>query len=181
MNKRILITALTLVAVLATVALAQQGHGRRAPRADRECRGPEARLEYMAEVLELTEEQQASIETIHEAAREEKVELKKSMARLRNEMEGEMLKDSPSEKTLIDLTEKLGAIRTEMNVLKVKTRIAVRALLTEDQQDQMMLMQRRHGRKDGRGRGHYPGCHSGRNHDCGLGYAPMCDVRESKI
>jgi len=181
MNKRILITTLTLVALLATVALAQQGRGRRAPQCNTENRGPEARLDYMAEILELTDAQQVSIEKIHDAAREQQVDLKKSMARLRNEIEGEMLKDSPSEKTLVELTEKVGAIRTEMSVIKVETRMAVRAQLTEDQQDKMMLMNKRHGRKGGRGQRGHQECRSSGNHGCGLGCAPSADVQEDKI
>lgn len=181
MNKRILITTLTLVALLATVALAQQGRGRRASQCNIENRGPEARLEHMAEMLELTDDQQVSIEKIHDDAMEQRVDLQKSMARLRNEIDGEMLKDTPSEQTLVELTEKLGAIRTEMSVIRVETRLAVRALLTEDQQDRMMLMNKRHGRADGRGRGGFPGCRSGRNHGYGQGFAPSADAQEDKI
>ncbi len=67
-----------------------------------------------------------------------------------------MLKDDPSEKILVDLTEKMGASRTRLQVNRLQARLAVRKLLTEEQRDQMMLMdgQGRHGRQEaGRGRG----------------------------
>ncbi len=101
MNKRILITTLALVALLTVSALAQQGHGRRASTGMHMGHDQDTRLEYLAEVLDLTDDQQASMEKIHDEARLQQVDLKKSMARLKNEIEGEMLKDEPSEKTLV--------------------------------------------------------------------------------
>ena len=39
-----------------------------------------------------------------DTGRQESAELRKDMMRLRNELEGEMLKDEPSEKAVLDLT-----------------------------------------------------------------------------
>ena len=151
---------IALVAVLAATALAQPG---RAPRARAggpgHCdMGPGWRLERMAEVLDLTEAQQTAIAELQEKARDQAVELRKDLARLRNQKHGEMLKDTPSEKTLVELTEKMGEIRTKLQVQRMQTRLAVREQLTAEQRDQMLLMGPRHGGRGGRGG---PGCDGG--------------------
>jgi len=156
MNTRItLLIALILVAALAATAMAQPGQGRRAGRGHGhdgpEGGGSEMRLERMAAHLDLTEAQKTAIETVHEQARKDSAELRKQLARLQNERRGEMLADEPSESNLVDLIEKMGEVRTKMQVMRLKTRLAVRDQLTEDQRDQFMLMQKhgRHGGHDG--------------------------------
>ncbi len=145
---------ITMVAALAATALAQPG---RAPRAGGraggpgQCEmGPGPRLERMAEVLDLTEAQQTAIADLHEKTRAEATELRKELARLRNQKHGEMLKDDPSEKTLVSLTEKMGEVRTRLQVQRLETRLAVREQLTAEQRDQMLLMGPRHGKRGGR-------------------------------
>jgi len=141
---------ITMVAALAATALAQPG---RAPRAGGpgQCEmGHGMRLERMAEVLDLSEAQQTAIADLREKARAGATELRKELARLRNEKHGEMLKDDPSEKTLVELTEKMGKVRTELQVQRLETRLAVREQLTAEQRDQMLLMGPRHGKRGGR-------------------------------
>lgn len=154
MNRRTLLMGLTLVTMLAATALAQPGpRGRQhQDRPDRGA-GPEFRLERLAERLDLTDQQQEAIAAIQEEARKAGRDLHKELARLQNQRRGEMLEDNPSEKTLVDLTEQMGAIKTKLQVHRLKTRLAVQAQLTEEQRDQMMLMNHRRG-----GRGERFGC-----------------------
>ncbi len=114
--------------------------------------GPGHRLEMMAQRLDLSEEQQSSIKKIHEDGRSAGLEKRKELMRLRNEMKGEMLKDNPSEKAVLAINSKMGALKTEMKALRLKTRLAVREELTPQQRDQMLVM---HGPG---GRGGHKGC-----------------------
>jgi len=140
MNTRqtLIITALA-VALLATTAFAQPSRGPRGEGfAAPELPGFGPRHDHL-DLLDLSEEQETSIEAIRDQARDQGVELRKQQARLRNEIEGEMLADEPSQKTLIDLTEQLGALRTQLQVIRLKARLAVRAELTAEQRDRLML------------------------------------------
>ncbi len=154
------LTLSVLVLAFAAAALAQgpqnrfgQGRGRQGE--------PGLRLEMLAEKLELTEEQVAAIEKIQETGREKATELRKDMMRLRNELEGEMLKDEPSEKTALQLVEKIGGLRTEMQAGRMQVRLEVRGLLTPEQRDRMLMMEQGSRRGEGRRGGH------GRGNRCG--------------
>ncbi len=132
--------------------------------------GPGHRLEMMAKRLDLSDDQQASIKKIFEDGRKDGLEKRKELMRLRNEMQGEMLKDTPSEKTVLSINDKMGALKTEMKALRLKTRLAVRQELTPEQRDQMLAMgghggQGGFGKKGGRG-GHHSQCGSKRFGDC---------------
>ena len=153
---------LGLIAVLvsgAAVANAQssgnhQGKGMKMRGGQEMSMGKADRMDRMAERLELTEEQQASIEKIKEGSREKGLQIHKEILRLKNEMKGEMLKDSPSQKSLLSLNEKLGDLKTEMQANRLKTRLAVREQLTPEQRDKMLVMGengRKHGRRSGKG------------------------------
>ena len=146
MKKQTIITVLCL-ATLATVAVAQSGRGPSScftPQA--EGFSPTRHLDRMAEVLDLTGEQRTAIEDLRDQGRQQGVELRKEVARLQNRIDGEMLADDPSTKTLVDLTEKIGALRTQLQVIRLKTRLAVRDQLTSEQQDKWLLMGEKHGR-----------------------------------
>ncbi len=167
-------TTLTVVMILAAVLAAStalaQGPGRGGRGGHGPMFGPGAGDELppmMVERLDLSEDQQAAIAEIRAKARAEGIELRKEMLRLRNELQGEMLKDEPSEKTLVDLTERMGELRTRMQVQRVKTRLAVRQQLTPEQRDRMLMMGAgRHGAFGPGGRG--PGMR-GQGH-CGGGF-----------
>ena len=144
MSKRSLIIITAAVASLCLVqAAAAQGQSLFASRGDHD---GTPRLERLTGLLDLSEEQEEAIEAIQEQARAEGVELKKQQARLRNEIEGELLADQPSESKLVRLTEELGALRTQLQVIRLKARLAVRAELTDEQRDQLVLMGGRGGR-----------------------------------
>ena len=157
------ITVLVLGA--ASLALAQghgmgQGHGKGKGQGI----GHGMPMQAMLTRLDLNEEQQAAIEKIHEEAQAKQQETRKDLMRLRNELEGELLKDEPNEKTALELTGRIGELRTTQQQNRLATRLAVRELLTPEQRDKMLLMHDRHGR-GGRHQGHM-GRHGGRGHGC---------------
>jgi len=123
-------------------------------------------LEAMFSRLELNEEQQAAITKIHDDAQAKHLENRKEMMRLRNELEGELLKDEPDEKAALELTEKIGDLRTVQQQDRLAVELAVREQLTPEQRDKMLLMHGGHGRGNGRGHG---GRHQGHGCDKGCG------------
>jgi Spy/CpxP family protein refolding chaperone len=167
------IVAVALVATMVTSALAQSGRAPRAQRGEREMMEPgERQLERMTERLDLTEAQQTTIQKLQTESRRQALELRKEMARLRNEIQGEMLKDKPAERTVVQLHEKLGELQTKLKVHRVKTRLAIREQLTPEQRDQMLLQgdgrggSPRRGGQGGQGREgfcclHGPACQDG--------------------
>jgi len=166
-------TTFTLYAVVSLLviglgAAAAQGVGKgQGARGD--CDGPrsEMRMARMAEHLELSEEQVKAIEAVREESREAGRALHKDMARVRNEMQGERLKDQPSQKALLDLNAKLGELRTEVQAERIKMRFAVREQLTEEQQDKMLSLGEFGGRGHKGGRQGRGGCEGERG--CGSG------------
>ncbi len=171
------VAVFTIILASAGLATAQgsrngkgMGQGQGAGWADGDF-GPGHRIEMMAQRLDLSEEQVAAITKIHEDSRKDGLEKRKELMRLRNEMQGEMLKDSPSEKTVLSINDKMGALKTEMKALRLKSRLAVREELTPEQRDQMLMMGG-HGGKGGRkghgGRGGFSNC-NGPRHGGGMG------------
>ncbi len=146
--------------------------------------GPGHRIEMMTKHLGLSEKQQAAITGIFEDGRKTGLESRKKLMRLRNELQGEMLKDNPSEKTILGLNEEMGKLKTEMRAVRLKTRLAVREELTLEQRDQMLMMGgpgNKGGHHGSRGKG---GPGSGARHGCGNGpgmgqrFSPDCPNNE---
>ena len=155
------VSLLSLLIIGAGVANAQ-GFGRgqgRGMGGDFDGPRSEMRLERMAAFLELTEAQVVSITAIRDENRAKGLQLQKEMMVLRNEKQGEMMKDDPSEKTLLALNEKMGALRTKLSAQRITGRLAIREQLTDEQRDQMLLMGGFDG--SGRGRGAKGGCFGG--------------------
>ncbi|MBK6901151.1 MAG: Spy/CpxP family protein refolding chaperone [bacterium] len=125
-----IITALILV--MAAAAWAQPG---RAPRGPGDQAGPDRMLAR----LDLTETQTAAIAKIRDEARERGRETRKEILRLRHELQGIMMQDTPDAAAAERLVEKMGALRTEQQVRRLQTRLAIRAQLTPEQRDRMPL------------------------------------------
>jgi Spy/CpxP family protein refolding chaperone len=152
---------IAVTSLVVTDLMAQSGRKPRVQRLEsdeREMIEPgQMRIERMTQRLNLTQEQQTAVAELHESARVKSMDLRKQIERVRHELKGEMLKDSPNERTVIQLTEQLGKLRTDLQVNRVKTRLAVRAQLTPEQRDKMILMHRsgsrfdRHGAEGRRG------------------------------
>lgn len=155
----ILLSLAATVLVFAAAAMAQgpggcSGHGRGGDF------GHGHRLEMLTEKLELTEEQVAAITEIREAGQAKGLELHKEMKRLRNELEGEMLKDEPTEEAALGLVGKIGALQTEIQSNRLENRLEVRRQLTAEQRDKMLLMGESFaGGRGQRGVGHRAGPH----------------------
>ena len=148
-----------LVVGIATLAMAQgpgQGRGGRGGLGDGES-GPEMRWEKMAQRLDLSAEQTEAIAEIREKGRSKNLEMRKELRLLRHEKSGEMLKDDPATKTVLGLTTKIGELRTEMQVNRMRDRLEVRKVLTPQQRDKMLLLDEGRGGRGGRqksGAGH---------------------------
>ena len=117
------------------------------------------RLEMLTERLELTEDQVTTIEGIHAAGREKNLELRKELMQLNHDLQGEMMKDDPSENSALGLVKKIGAVKTEVEANRLQARLEVRKQLTPEQRDKMLVLRERfHGGKGGKGgRGHRGG------------------------
>ena len=171
-----MVVAVTVLLV-AGVALAQGGQGKGA-RMNGNCdgdgpHGPRGgkgnRIERLAERLDLTDEQKTAIEGIHEETQAANQALAKETRLLKHELEGELLKDEPSEKTVLELNEKLGELRTQRKANGLKAKLAVRDELTPEQRDKMLAVGDRFGRKGGQGRGRGQGAGRGCGGDCDRG------------
>jgi Spy/CpxP family protein refolding chaperone len=110
----------------------------------------------MARQLDLNEDQIQAIQEIHEKTKDQGLALRKELMRLKNDLRGEMLKDDPSEKTVLSLNEKMGELKTQLKANRLKARLEVREQLTPQQQDKMLLLGDGPGRL-GRDKGrHFP-------------------------
>lgn len=179
-GRRALALALLVITMAATPALAQRegrfGGGRAADAAgaadlDDAGFGCDGRFgDRLARRLDLDDGQREAIAKIHAAGRERDLPLRKELRRLRHELKGEMMKDTPSEKAVQDLAARIGQARTSLQAGRLSDRLAVRAQLTEQQRDRMLAMggagDGQRGRRDG-------GRHGGWNRP-GRG-APECD------
>jgi Spy/CpxP family protein refolding chaperone len=148
-----LIAALTLTAGLAAAKPGTgQGNGRFAD-FDRDFEGRGFFGPRMAAALDLTDDQVAAIEALREEHRASLTDKRKDMMRLRNELQGLMLEDDVDEKKVMDLTRKVGDMRTDLKLARTEMRLKVHELLTDEQRDKMMLMKAKHGGpKGGKGR-----------------------------
>ena len=166
--------AVTAVAVFALSGFAlAQGPGAGGGRGGGRGPGPQAwsvddaparGIERLAARLDLSEDQVKAITAIQEESRAKNQTLRKDLLRLQHDLRGEMLKDAPDEKTAAGLVEKIGDLRTQMQINRLNTRLAVRQQLTPEQRDKMLLSDGgpRRGERGGRwGRGarhgHGPG------------------------
>ncbi|MFH1279477.1 MAG: Spy/CpxP family protein refolding chaperone [Candidatus Eisenbacteria bacterium] len=119
------------------------------------------RIERLAARLDLTDEQKEKMEGIHERGRAEMDKLRKEMMRAKHDLRGEFLEDEPNAGNLKALTKKIGDLRTQMDLMRLDQRLAIRDLLTPEQRDEMFFSGGPgHGPRgrcravDGRDRGH---------------------------
>ena len=121
-----------LILVVAAAAWAQPGPGPRG-------RGGDEFPSRLLERLDLTEAQSTAIAKIRDEARERGRETRKQMMRLRHELQGIMMQDQPDAAAAEKLIEKMSEMRTEQQVRRMQTRLAVRDQLTPEQRDRMPL------------------------------------------
>jgi Spy/CpxP family protein refolding chaperone len=128
-------------------------------------------LERIAEKLELTDEQIARIEEIRDAAKPKRAELRKRVLRLQNSLQGELLEDDPDKVAALELVASIGEATTELRKLALEERLEMRAVLTDEQRDELMSMRPGFGRGDGKQRGQRSGRGAGRG--AGQGNGPV--------
>lgn len=117
----------------------------------------------LARRLELTDAQQDAIAKIFEAGRARDLPLRKQVRLLRHDLQGEMMKDDPSEKAVLALSKQVGDLRSQLQAGRLLDRLAMRKLLDEDQRDKLMMMG---GMRGGFGPGGFgPGMRGQRLHD----------------
>ena len=132
------ITAVAVAAALAwNASPADAGRGKMGFRPGGGLEG--SRMERMAERLDLTEDQQKSIEKIHDDGRSEMAALQKRIAKAKLELKSEMLNDKPDASNLRMLTKKIGDLKTEKQLMRLEHRIAMREIMTEEQREMMFL------------------------------------------
>ncbi len=112
---------------------------------------------FLLDRLDLSDEQRQQIDTLREKGRREALALRKQLLRLRNELHGEMLQDTPDADKVTRLARKIGDVKTQLRVHRLEQRLAVRKLLTPEQRDELLLMLARHGRRGGGAMGCMPG------------------------
>jgi Spy/CpxP family protein refolding chaperone len=143
-TRTIIILSMILLMAAATFAAAQpgsRGEGRRGAAGDAPFAG------RLCDKLNLSEEQQATIDGIREQSREQSLETRKQIKRLQNDLEGLMLEDAPDTGDVAALVRRIGELRTDQQVRRMETRLAVRSQLTDEQRDKMIAMGgKRHGR-----------------------------------
>ena len=163
-------TATILVLAVSGLALAQGPHGGgKGDCSQARCDGDGPGIERMAARLDLNEEQVKVVTDLQEQSRQKNEALRKDMLRLRNELQGELLKDTPDTKAAKGLVAKIGDLRTQMQQNRMETRLAVRQQLTPEQRDKMLMMGEGHGERGGRGARGGCGSHGGQGRHGGCG------------
>ncbi|RPJ42744.1 MAG: periplasmic heavy metal sensor, partial [Candidatus Latescibacterota bacterium] len=101
-------------------------------------------IEHLAMRLDLTDDQKTQIEKMRSADKSKIVDFRKELMRAHHELGGELLKDEPDASKAKKLTERIGELRTDMQLLRLEHRLALRKVLTAEQRDRLLLMG--HGR-----------------------------------
>lgn len=99
----------------------------------------------------LNDDQRKAIEKIRTDGQDAMLSARKEMMRLRHAMQGEMLKDDLDAGAIRKLVEKMGDLRTQMQLQRLEQRLAIRKLLTPEQRDRAMLRQGHRGDRGPRG------------------------------
>ncbi len=136
-------TAIIGLCALAVSGAVAQAQAQRGARFNQDVQRP--RFERLAENLGLTQDQLDKLKELREQGFSQMAELRKEMARVQNDMRGEMLKDNPSEDALKKLVTKKSDIRARMEMARIEHRLAMRDILTEEQRDKLMMFRGRGG------------------------------------
>ena len=107
----------------------------------------EKRMERMAEVLELSEDQQTQIRALHEAARAENEPLREQLAAGHEKVQELGRADLIDEQAIRDLLASQVDAKTAMIVSRAKVRSETMKLLTPEQRELAEKLEPRHGPK----------------------------------
>lgn len=150
MTRRITLTiGLALAALLVAPAAfaCGPGHGRG--------HGPggpdgEPMLARMAKHLDLTEDQQARIKALHEAAKPEREALEAALDTLREEMHALWQAETPDEGAILAKQAEMDPLRQQLRAQHVRLRLAVHALLTPEQREKARASRGQRGERFGK-------------------------------
>jgi Spy/CpxP family protein refolding chaperone len=164
------LAALCLIMGLAAAAAAQPGRGPDGGRGDGfgpdggrgDGFGPGAHMGRLWERLDLTPEQRDKMAKLRETGQAEGLALRKDLMRLRHELRGEMLKDAPEGRAVEQFAARIGELQGKLQAHRLRQRLALRALLTPEQRDRLLLLEAQRGPRGDRsgqrgGRDHRPG------------------------
>lgn len=153
-----------LVMIPASAALSQPGTSRsdRGPGEAGSRRGGPGLHQRMPRAamrgLDLTDAQKEQIAEIRKGGEAARTDLQKQLARLRNEMRGEMLEDTPDRRKIVSLAERIGDVQTKLGVHRAEQMLAMREVLTPEQRDRWLTRSERmrgpHGMRGKGGRMH---------------------------
>jgi len=166
------LAALCLVLGLAAAAAAQPGPGPGGPGGRGDGAGPGERMGRMWERLDLTPEQREQLGKLREEGRAEGMDLRKELMRLRNELQGEMLKDAPDAGAVEQFAARIGEAQGKLQAHRLRHQLAMRGLLTPEQRDRLLTLRGERGpRGEGRGArgGHFGRAGRGARHFSGPG------------
>mgnify|MGYP003572801527 CR=1 FL=1 len=182
--KRMTITAAVaiLIASFATVAAAGDRRGR-----GHHKKGD--RIMKLLGKLDLTAEQQVAIEKIRNEARAEMTPLFEEVRELKDEMREEWGTTAPDEERILDLHKQIHAIKGQLGVLRIETRMDTLNVLTAEQREDLASLkaerrakraERRADRKGKKGNKRGNGKRSGkrgRGFDQGMSVDPSLSAR----
>jgi Spy/CpxP family protein refolding chaperone len=137
-------TAIIGLCALAVSGAVTAAYAQRGARLNQDVQRP--RLERFADELGLSQEQMDQLKELREQGFSQMADFRKDMARVDNEMRGEMLKDNPSADVMRKLVAKRSDLRGKMEMMRIEHRLAMRDILTEEQRDKMMMFRGRGGR-----------------------------------
>jgi Spy/CpxP family protein refolding chaperone len=160
-------TAIIGLCALAVSGAVTGAYAQRRAMSNQDVRTP--RFERLADALGLSQDQMDQIKEMREEGLSQMADLRKQMARLNNDMRGEMLKDDPSADALRKLVIKRSDIRGKMEMMRIEHRLAMRDILTDEQLDRMMMFRGRGGRGGWGGFGDAPRGFRGRGMGHGRG------------
>jgi len=168
MNKKTLITTLTLIATVAFAGTAfAQGPGRGHGRGHRMFRH--------LEQLGLSAEQSAQIQELRQQHRAQVAPFREQMRNERRAMRELWQSDAPDRAAIIAQHNVIAEIREQMAIARIDLRLAVFQLLTAEQRSQLRDMRGR-GNREGRGRHGGRGRGRGGRGQWGGGGGPMAQT-----
>jgi Spy/CpxP family protein refolding chaperone len=137
MKKTVLITMVSIL-LISSALFAVPGKG---PHGGPMNCGPggdqEQCMAMMQEKLGLSEDQIAKITELKSGMKMDCGKTKKEIAILKNKLDGVMLQDDPDVNKAEKLITEIGKLKTERKVTKMKMKMKIRSILTEEQQMKM--------------------------------------------
>ena len=108
----------------------------------------ERRLNRMTKKLDLSDEQRQQVKAIFDASQAERQALHENMQQNRETLRNLMASDNPVEADIRAIAETQGQLKADMIMMKTQTKLAIHAVLTDEQKAKMQSMRDKHqGRK----------------------------------